>query len=96
MSGTDLLVMGFSRLVWFMVPNRASGQASRDQTLFSPMVLLGQRNAVVTAEGHLKYSPRDAERKAGVAVVHAMSCELVLIGNMHSRRNIKTIAIMTL
>ena|SRR6185436_13509490 len=29
----------------------------------------GQRNAVVTAEGHLKYSPRDAERKAGVAVV---------------------------
>ena len=29
----------------------------------------GQRNAVVTAEGHLKYNPRDAERKAGVAVV---------------------------
>src|SRR4029077_12966580 len=33
------------------------------------MVLLGQRNAVVAAERRLKYSPRDADRKAGVAVV---------------------------
>jgi hypothetical protein len=34
------------------------------------MVLLGQRDAVVTAEGRLKYSPCDADRKAAsVAVV---------------------------
>ena len=41
----------------------------RETTHFFAMVLSGQRDAVVTAERRLKYSPRDADRKAGVALV---------------------------
>ena len=63
-----MLVIGFFFLVWFIVQNGALGPASRDPHFFA-MVLLGQRDAVVTAERRLKYSPRDADRKAGVAVV---------------------------
>ena len=61
--------MGFFFLVWLIVPNGALSPASRGIPRCFAMGLLGQRNAVVTAERRLNYSPRDAHRKSGVAVV---------------------------
>jgi hypothetical protein len=61
--------MGLLPLGLIYCPKPCLGPGIARPNVVFAMVPSGQRNAIVTAERCLKYNPRDADRKAGAAVV---------------------------